>query len=64
MSKENRLRKYKELKAKGKLSQDDGALEKEFGKKRSHHKKPEPKPELEPKTDQAEPKTQPATVSE
>ena len=44
MSKENRLRKYNELKAKGKLSQDDGALEKEFGTKKSHHKKPEPKP--------------------
>ncbi len=32
MSKANRLREYKKLKAENRLSQDDGSLEKEFGK--------------------------------
>lgn len=31
MSKKNRLKVYNKLKAAGKLSQDDGSLEKEFG---------------------------------
>ena len=47
MSKANRKRMYDELVAKGKLSQDDGSLEKEFGapapKKAASVEKPKPK---------------------
>lgn len=46
MSKENRKREYDRLVALGKLSQDDGALVKEFGEpKTKEEPKAEPKPE-------------------
>lgn len=45
MSKANRLKMYKKLKAEDRLSQDDGSLEKEFGVPKVEEKKIEqPKP--------------------